>query len=193
MRLRSTFFALAVCGLSGCTTTDVVIPYQGPGSISLVEDDAAKLEIGTFSDRRGQEPNWLGEVRGKYYYPKTILVSPEPVWRVVRDLIQEGADERGMLAGRGDPPVYQLYGEVVQLDGRLPDGEGTTAHLTIRLFDLETREDVFETEHRVHLDELPRLGSAGILGRSIKDALNQAVTEALDDPTLRAVLDDGQV
>lgn len=180
-----------ICLLTGCSTVGVDLDYERGDLIAPIEQDAAKIRVGQFSDRRGQKSHWLGEIRGEYHYPKSILETNRPVSQLVRDIVEQGADDRGMLGGRTEPPTYQLYGQIVRLDGVTTEPAIVHAHLVVRLFDLDQSEDVYVADHRidhVEIEKAARARSPFILGNFVEDALNQAVADALEDPELRAIL-----
>ena len=179
---------IMVCWLTGCSTINVNIDYERGELVEPIEPKAAKIKIGQFSDRRPHKPNWLGEVRSQYHFPKSIVATRQPVSTIVRDIILKAAEDRGMIGTRSEPPIYQLYGQIMKLDGMATDPAIIHAHLVIRLFDLENSRDVYVADHEITQADRTKPDSALRLGNYVEDALNDAVAASLDDPDLRALL-----
>jgi len=174
--------------LSSCFSINAEVGYDPEKAVEPISAEAAPVSIGQFTDRRGTNKDWIGEVRGRYYFPRSVLTTNRPVTEVVRNVVVDGANERGMLAELNDPPRYQIYGSIVRLEGLETAPSDAHAHLIIRLFDLAESRDVHVGNYRA--DVSINAGSVGgnILDDVIEDALNRVVSESLDDPELQAIL-----
>ncbi len=190
-RFLASIGVLAFSLLAGCTVTEVNPAYKPTVKAGDIEPNYAKLTIGNFSDSRGAAPEWLGEFRARWTYPRSTLRSTYPVTKVVRDMIVRGAEDRLMLAGNGtNARVYQLYGQVNKLEAwaRVPVEARARAHLTTRLIRVANNEELYSGTHQVDLSNLDIDGDPEMLGRFVEEALNKAVQDALDDPEFRAAL-----
>ncbi|MGI9499606.1 MAG: hypothetical protein ACR2P3_06185 [Geminicoccaceae bacterium] len=177
--------SMVIVQLAGCSTSQVDLAYDQSGRIEPVGPETGKMTLGHFSDRRGVDPNWVGEIVGKYYYPKTVLETREPVTLAVRRVIEQGAEIRGMLSTRGADAIYQLSGEVIRLDGMISRGTEAHAVINIRLTKRDGSKEVYREQHRIDLNEVRTGQSANVLEGLLEDALNQAIVEALDSPAFR--------
>ncbi len=188
---------VALWTLAGCSVTEVRPAYKPKQAVERVEQGTAKLTIGSFADRRGTEPDWVGEIQGKYIYPKAVLETRDPVSKIVRDMVVRGAKARLMLAEdigsagyEVDPEVYQLYGQVKKLSGSAKgaaDAE-VRAHLVTRLVNVSDNDEIYTATHRVDLFNVDVDGNPAVLGDFVEEALNEVVQKSLDDPNLRKAL-----
>lgn len=191
MKKRS-HIAGAMAGLlffvAGCSAIDADIGYDPDVPVSLIEEDAAPIRIGQFTDRRGQKAHLLGKVSGTTSSLGSGLEADRPVTEIVRDVMTQAAYDRGMLSEGGDQTRYQLYGQITRLEG--VEGSPSMAHanLVARLFDLKENRDVYVTNHQVEHTASPASGYSFDLGKTIEEALNQVVALSLDDPGLRTFL-----
>ena len=146
------------------------------------------FKVGQFVDRRNHAPDWLGELRGKYYFPREDVHTSQPVSLVVRDLVRQGAEDREMLVEANVPAPYELYGQVTRLDGKVTDATEAHAHIVFRLFNHDSNDEVYTSNQRIDLNDARLYGSGTDLGDFVEDALNQAVAKALDDEAFREAL-----
>ena len=186
--LAALIVSISISSLGGCSTTQVDIGYRSSDLVAPVADEAVTFKLGQFVDRRGEAPDWLGEVRGKYYFPKETLKADRPVSWIVRDVFEKGAKDRGMLGETNVSTPYELYGHVEKLDGSVSDSTIAHAHLMVRLFNRDGSDDIFSASHHIDIVDPKIYGSAIDLGSFLEEALNQAVVETLDDPDFRQVL-----
>lgn len=200
-RLLAITGTVALLVLTGCSVTEVNPAYKPKEAVERVRQDTAKLTIGSFADRRGTEPEWLGEIRGKYIYPKAVLETRDPVSTIVRDMVIRGAKARLMLAEDVDgshgyengAEVYQLYGQVTKLSGSAQDKADAEvrAHLVTRLINVADNDEVYTATHRVDFPNVDIHGSPVLLGNFVEEALNEVVQKLLDDPEFRKALQSG--
>jgi len=191
-----TFVALGF--LAGCSVTEINPAYKPKETVESVEQSTVKLTIGNFADTRGTEPDWLGEISGKFVYPKSVLETRDPVSKIVRDMVVRGAEARLMLAedaggseGYEAPgEVYQLYGQVKKLSGSAKDVADAEvhAHLVTRLINVADNDEIYTGTHSVYRSNLDIDGSPARLGNFVEEALNEVVQKTLDDPDLRKAL-----
>ena len=192
IKTKAVLATLILAGLvgftSGCSTSQVDIGYSPGSPASSINDEAATFGLGQFADQRGQEPHWIGEVRGKYHYPKSIIETNRPVAQVVREIIKKGAEDRDMLRSGDGSRRYQLYGQVLRLDGIETEATVVRAHLVSRLIDLENNRQIHAADHKAERVVPLDTGNSADLESLIEEALNEVVAASLDDPKLREAL-----
>jgi hypothetical protein len=185
---RRSLLLIIIAVLAGCTSTKIALDYKPSNLVADVEPEDGKVRLGQFADRRGKAPRWLGEIKKEYYYPKETLEADRPVTLIVRDMIKEGAEERGLLSVRNAETMYQLYGQILELGASVSERTDVSAHLMIRLLNLEDNKEVHHAVHRVELGDHRLELDTDKLADLLEDALNQAVAASLDDPALRETL-----
>ena len=181
-------FAALAGLLSACSTSAVDIGYAPDVPVPLLDEQAATFEVGQFTDRRQKPPNWVGEIRGAYHYPKTILAADRTVAELVREIVEQGAYDRGMIDEDRGPSRYQFYGQIIRADGIETEDSVVHVHLVSRLIDLETNRQLHVNEHKIDRVAPLDITAGYYLNRLIEEALNDVVAASLDDPVLRQIL-----
>lgn len=187
-------FAAAACLLmsllAGCSTSSVDVSYAPKDPVDQTQSAPGNLTLGHFSDRRGKDPFWVGEIVGKYHYPKTILETTEPVTKVVRDVIERTAKRRGLLNDRGGDADYQLSGEIIRLHAITSEDTEAHAVISLRLTKRCGSEEVYRQQHRLDINNASGVRQADKLADLLEELLNQVVTDALDAQPFRDRLSD---
>jgi uncharacterized lipoprotein YajG len=138
--------------LAACSTTPVDVAYRpGASAPAIAQGSAARpvVAVGAFADQRGEDPNWLGSIRGGFGNPLKTLTTPEPVAEVVRKAFADGLSARGLLADSGGR--YTLTGTVQEFDATQMARREATAKVTLTLKDASTGRTIVSEpfEHRV--------------------------------------------
>ena len=184
--------------LAACSTTPVDVAYRpGAGASDSVaasrqqQQQRPVVAVGAFTDQRGEDPNWLGSIRGGFGNPLKTLTTPEPVALVVRRAFADGLAARGLLAGSGGGR-YTLTGTVQQFDATQMARREATAKVLVTLMDAATGRTILSEpfEHRVVAGSILTLrtgvfASVDELRDVAAQALNGAVDKALDSPAIR--------
>ena len=171
--------------LMSCMSEEVDLKFistYGPDHALPID---SQLSLGHFSDHRDKGPFWIGEILGQYRYPKTVLWTDEPVSRIVHNLVKVNADNRGLLSARSADAAYQLSGEIIRLDSIVADKAEARAFINVRLTTSDGSKQVYQKLHRAYLIDTPDEPKRHTATELLKDALNQAVSEALDAEDLR--------
>ena len=179
--------------LTSCMSEEVdlnFVPTYGADQALPID---SQLSLGHFSDHRDKGPFWIGEILGQYRYPKTVLSTEEPVTRIVHNLVKENADNRGLLSARAANAAYQLSGEIIRLESIVADKAEARAFINVRLTTSDGSKQVYQKLHRAYLVDTPDEPKRHTATELFKDALNQAVSEALDAEALREWLLVGDV
>jgi uncharacterized lipoprotein YajG len=180
--------------LAACSTTAVDVAYQpgGAGSAAATAGQQQRpvVAVSAFADQRGEDPNWLGSIRGGYGNPLKTLTTPQPVAEVVRKAFADGLASRGLLADAG--ARYTLNGTVQQFDASQYARREATAKVLLTLKDASTGRTLLAEpfEHTVVAGSILTLrtgvfASVDDLRDVAAQALNGAVDKALDSPAFR--------
>lgn len=179
--------------LAGCSTNQVSISYA-PAAGTIVQQGPAVIQLGTFSDARHVDPNFLGAVRGGFGQPLKTLVTKEPVSAVVRMGFSRGLAARGLLSN-GTDAAYMMTATIEKFD--CSQYVNREAHARIAMTVSETasgRIVMSETFQRDLARNNPNILDAGIVASSndlrvvAADALREIVDTALDSPKLKQAL-----
>jgi len=176
--------------LAGCTTSAVDVSYAPKNPVDQTQSAPGNLTLGHFSDRRDKDPFRVGEIVGKYHYPKTILETTEPVTKVVRKVIERTAQRRGLLNDRGGDADYQLSGEIIRLYAITSEDTEAHAVISLRLTRRGGSEEIYHQRHRVYVNNPSGVRQANKLADLLEEMLNQVVTDALDAKPFRDRLSD---
>ena len=187
--LICSFLALT---LVGCTTTRVSMEQQ---KYTGAKENHPVIAVGTFTDQRKHEPNWLGAIRGGYGNPLKTLTTPKPVKEVVRDTFEQALQQRGLAAAVGKAK-YRLDGDVVQYDCNQYARREAHVSLTLKLVNLATGREVYSKAIAVDNVEGSRLSLKTGIFASVDDlkvlaerTLAQAVSDFFADPGFKQAYD----
>jgi hypothetical protein len=175
---------------SGCSTT-VALKYEAPKTQLVKVEPAALVTVGTFDDKRGEEANYLGTIRGGYGNPLKRVYSSAPVSESVAAAFADGLRARGAYAD-AESAKYVLAGTITNLDCTLYMNYGAVARIDIILTERASGKrvfsDTFSKESKVASIGPGVFGSGSGLGELCRKNVCELVDMALDDPTLRAAM-----
>jgi hypothetical protein len=185
----SHFLLLAALGIAAalpsCSSTAVSLDYQPTLGQNIA--GPRKVAVGRFSDMRGENSYYLGEVRTPIGTPLERINSRVPVEEVVRNAFSHGLSSRGMLAGSGAP--YVITGEIMELHGDQVVRPAGYARIRVNVVRVSSGQIVFTrvyTGERVREMYLPGSGSpVPVIRELISRALQDVVDRALDDNAFR--------
>lgn len=184
-----------VLALAACSTTPVDVAYR-PSAASAAAATAQQrpvVSVGAFADQRGEDPNWLGSIRGGYGNPLKTLTTPQPVADVVAKAFSDGLASRGLLAAGGSGGGrYTLTGTVLTFDASQYARKEATAKVLLTLAEAASGRTVLSDtfENKVVAGNILTLrtgvfASVDELRDVAAQALNGAVDKALDSPAFR--------
>lgn len=178
--------------MAACGTTQVGLSYAPGASVSRAAT-ALPVDVGSFADRRGEPPTWLGAIRGGFGNPIKNLESSRPVAELVAAAFADGLRARGVAVAAA-PGRPRLSGVVRKLDCNQIARREANVDIELTVHDADGRVRLTKAYTATRLDGSIVTMSAGVFG-SVDDlrvtlelALREAVDKALDDPALRAAL-----
>ena len=117
MRVVTTMFMLlGVLAVSACSTTRVSLPYAaGAGGTPTAPTASPMVSVGSFSDRRGTDPHWLGAIRGGFGNPLKTIELENTASDVMAAAFSQALASRGLLA-TGPTGRYTLSGVIQKFD-----------------------------------------------------------------------------
>jgi hypothetical protein len=186
---------LLVLSMAACSTTKVPLKYyNAQGAIKTAAPPTGKtVNVGTFDDKRGEPPTWLGSIRGTYGNPIKNLESDQPVATIVQTEFVDGLHSRGIEASPTAP--VQLSGVVRKLDCNQVFRREANVEIEISVTDAATGKPVFtQTYSTSNIDGSVVSLNIGIFAavedlRALTEkTLRETVDKALDDPALRTAL-----
>ena len=197
MNPRSLFVfgaASALLTLSACTNSSVVsLDYVPSGQIVR---GSPNMSVGQFRDKRGEDPQTLGQVRLPLGPTVDTVQTRLPVSDIVRNAFAHGLEARGMLS---DTPRgrYVLRGDILDLRSQLLVHPYGYARIRVNVVDVSTdtvvHSRIYEGERQSNAYR-PGTGSPVPLLRELTSrALQEAVDRALDDLDMRQRLESSGV
>ena len=152
-----------------------------------------RLVLGHFSDRRGMAvKHWVGDIFGWFRYPKSVLATEEAVSVVVRRFVEDHARRRNLLTDRRPQAVYQLSGEIIQLQGTAYLDSEARAEINVRLTTPDGSEQVYEKSHEVYIVRSSGFFAYSSVKDALETALNKAIAEALEDDDFLEVIESAE-
>ncbi|HEY1053048.1 MAG TPA: hypothetical protein VGE39_24930 [Prosthecobacter sp.] len=184
--------ALAL-GFSSCTTSTSVVSLDYVPSGQIVRG-APEFAVGQFKDKRGMNPQVLGQVRLPVGPAVDTVQTRLPVSDIVRNAFAHGLEARGMLS-QTPRPRYLLRGDIQDLRVQLLVHPYGYARIRVNVVDQASGgvvySRVYEAERQSNAYR-PGSGSPVPMLRELTSrALQEAVDRALDDPQMRARLGSG--
>jgi hypothetical protein len=184
---------VALLVLAGCSTNKVSIGYF-PDAGTVVQSGPAVVQLGTFSDARGVDPNFLGAVRGGFGQQLKTLVTDQPISTVVRRGFSQGLAARGLLKDGTDAP-YTMTATIEKFDCSQYVNREAHARVVVTVSETASGRIVMsETFQRDLARHNPNLFDAGAFASTddlrvvAADALREIVDTALDSPKLKQAL-----
>jgi hypothetical protein len=184
---------VALLVLAGCSTNKVSIGYW-PDAGTVVQRGPAVVQLGTFSDARGVDANFLGAVRGGFGQQLKTLVTDQPINTVVRRGFSQGLAARGLLKDGTDAP-YTMTATIEKFDCSQYVNREAHARIAVTVSETASGRIVMsETFQRDLAKHNPNLFDAGAFASTddlrvvAADALREIVDAALDSPKLKEAL-----
>jgi hypothetical protein len=182
------FTAFSLAALSSCTTTSQVSLDYVPGSGRIVQG-TTEFTTQPFVDRRDVGPNELGTVRTQIGTPIENLQTRIPVAQIVTNAFGHALQSRRMLSAKS-AARYMITGEVLDLHCKLLVRPYGYAKLRVNVIEAGTgrivHSGIYEGE-RQSTAYIPGSGTpVPMLSDLASGALQDAVDQALDDPSMRA-------
>lgn len=191
---KALLLAAATLAFTGCATHPVSLKYESPANAVRAAPDAPPVSVGSFADARGDDPNWIGAIRGGFGNPLKTLVTAEPVSEIVRAYFRDGLRARGFTVSDSGGK-YQLAGTIRKLNSIQIARIEANVEIELEVLQLPGGQKIFgKTYSASNLEGSLITFEAGVFG-SVEDlrvlvdkTLREAVNKALDDPALRDVL-----
>lgn len=189
LALTGAVFAL---GLSACSNTSVVsLDYVPSGQMVRGAPDFA---VGQFKDKRGVNSLVLGYVRLPVGPAVDTVQTRLPVSDIVRNAFAHGLEARGMLS-QTPRPRFLIKGDIQDLRAQLLVHPYGRARIRVNVVDQANGgvvySRVYEAERQSNAYR-PGSGSPVPTLRELTSrALQEAVDRALDDPSMRERLGNG--
>ncbi|HKY91738.1 MAG TPA: hypothetical protein VJM11_11895 [Nevskiaceae bacterium] len=191
--IRSIACLLALVLLAGCTKTyKVGLPYRpttttAPAPLKV---SSGGVGVGTFQDRRGTDPRWVGAVRGRYGNLVKRLLSVETTPEVIRESLVNALDARGVRASTDKADVW-IEGQILKLDCSYLFNKEAHAHIAIRVLSA-SRAVVFTQTYRTDNEEsgrwAGRWADVNALAQFEQRTVNETIDKMFADPKFVAAL-----
>jgi len=182
---------LLALALAACTNS-VGLKYAPGSGIAKFDAPIAPVAVGVFDDQRGEPANWLGAIRGGYGNPLKNLESDQPVASLVQAAFVAGLQARG-VAVEPASAALQISGTVRQLDCNQYARQEANVEIDVAVTDKASGKRSFNRTYQA--SKLDGFTLATGVFASVEDlrvltekTLREAVDKALDDPALRAAL-----
>ena len=194
LRTLLLFTSLAAISLCSCTTTSQVSLDYVSGSGRMLQG-SAEFVTQPFVDRRDVGPNVLGTVRTQLGTPIENVQTRVPVAQIVTNAFGHALQARKMLSAKS-AARYMITGEVLDLQCNLLVRPYGYAKLRVNVIESGTgrivHSSIYEGERQSGV-YIPGSGTpVPMLGDLASGALQEAVDQALDDPSMRAQLGGGR-
>jgi hypothetical protein len=189
--MKSAFLclALSLASLTSCVTTKESLDYSEAAASGLRKGGKANVTVSLFQDRRGMEPNYLGQVRpgGGLTFKK--IETNIPVVDVVKNTFGYGLHIRGM-AGQPGKSGWRIGGIIREFNCDQVVRSGSNVELLVMLYQPGAETPAFRKTYQAEKTETSlAIGDTNLLKTLASSALQEVVDRALDDPELRAYTD----
>jgi uncharacterized lipoprotein YajG len=112
--VKTLIVLLSLVLTSACSTTPVDVTYAPNSSIVSATKAAPVVAIGSVSDGRKNDANWLGAIRGGFGNPIKVLETKGPVSDVVKKALVDGLASAHLLTV--NDAKYALNVDVMRFD-----------------------------------------------------------------------------
>jgi uncharacterized lipoprotein YajG len=188
--LKRFAIVLGLAILTGCSTTSVGLKY---GAIEGGQPAriGATVSVGTFVDKRNEDPRWLGAIRGGFGNPLKTLQSSQPVSEVVQAAYIDAVKARGMNIAPSAP--LEIAGTIIDLNCTQMSHREATVVLELTVTEKATGQRRFaQTYSAKSVSQFQMAG--GILApiedlrRDLEKTLGEAIDKSLNDPRFTAAM-----
>jgi uncharacterized lipoprotein YajG len=180
--------------LTGCVTRDVGLKYATNATATPASVTAPAVSAGSFVDQRGEEPTWLGAIRGGYGNPIKTLDATPSVSSVVQTAFSDGLQARGFKTS-GNAKAYQVNGVIKKFDCSQYVRREAHAEIEVSVYDTAGGKALFTRTYTADNLEGSLLAvntgvfaSVDTLRALAEKTLDQVVDKALDDSALRSAM-----
>jgi hypothetical protein len=188
------FTSAIAISLCSCTTTSQISLEYVPGSGRILQGNA-EFVTQLFVDRRDVGPYELGTVRTQLGTPIENLQTRVPVAQIVTNAFGHALQSRKMLSAKS-AARFMVTGEVLDLQCNLLVRPYGYAKLRVNVIEAGTGRIVHSAIYAGERQRGAYIPGSGtpvpILGDLASGALQDAVDQALDDPSMRAQLGGGR-
>lgn len=184
---------LGLAVLTGCGTTNVGLKYGAaegarPGKIGAA---VPAVSVGTFVDKRNEDPRWLGAIRGGFGNPLKTLQSSQPVSDVVQAAYIDALKARGMAIAPS--AALEIAGTIIDLNCTQMSHREATVVLELTVTEKATGQRRFaQTYSAKNVSQFQMVG--GIMApvedlrRDLEKTLGDAIDKSLNDSGFSAAL-----
>jgi hypothetical protein len=147
--------------------------------------------VGSFTDDRGTEPDWLGAIRGGYGNPLKKLRTDKPTSEVVEAAFRDALQTRKMLGSKATSNI-SIQGSITKFDCSYYFNREAHAHLLVNVVSIPSRTVLFSRSYTT--DNKESGVGAGIFGDTdhltefAQRTLNQTIDKVLSDPNFMEAL-----
>lgn len=127
--------------IAACSTSKVSLSYDAKTPVP--EAAQALVSVGSFVDRRGTDPHWLGAIRSGLGNPITTLELQNSASEMMQEAFREALAARGLLVA-GKTGRYALSGTIVKFDCSQLVRREAHADLMVTITDIETGKVVMD-------------------------------------------------
>lgn len=185
--ITASFIALLLCA---CSTNTVNLTYdQMQKDTQAHSASKASVIVGTVSDDRKNDPNWLGAIRGGFGNPLKILTTEKPVSEVVKTALVDGLKANGW--SEKSNAHYRLDITMLRFDCSQYVRREAHIQLGVAVLNTKTNELVFNKQYNAdNVNGSLAAFDAGIFGsvddlkKVANDTLQDAIDQIVSDPTL---------
>jgi hypothetical protein len=172
--------------MSGCTMSQVSLDYQP--ALAQVVSGKPVLNVGRFTNSRGETSKYLGVVRTPIGTPLEYIYTRMPVEEIVRNAFSHACSARGMLTSTTNAQ-FIITGEVLEMSCQQLVHPYAYVRIRMNVVRASNGQMVFTRVYageRQNAAYRPGSGSPVPALRELASrALQDAVDRALDDPEFR--------
>lgn len=175
---------------AACSTTRVDLGYVSSSAVK--SQSSGVVQLGSFTDDRGEPSNWLGAIRGGFGNPLKNLETSIPVNKLVEAAFSDGLRSRGIDVQSGNTKRL-ITGSIKKLDCNQIVQREANAAIDIKVIDLTSQAIIFSRSYSSTKYE--NTGLATGVFASVEDlriltekALQEVIDKMMDDSELRVAL-----
>jgi len=179
------FASFLVLLLGGCSTYVVSIKYESTGQFVANAPGQVMATVGSFTDERGEDSDWLGDLKGGPGNSVKTLRTGKPIKEMVEAAFADALRVRNMLGTKEDSKVA-IEGKIMRFDCNYYVNREAHAYLRVNVVALPSRALLFSNVYRTDKNEWGL--ASGMLGEPYQLAglaqttLNETIDKALSDP-----------
>ena len=184
------FASFLVLFLGGCSTYVVSIRYEPTAQIVANAPGQVMATVGSFTDERGEDSNWLGAIKGPENSLKTLR-TVKPIKEMVEIAFTDALRVRNMLGTKENSKVA-IEGKIMKFDCNYYVNREAHAYLQVNVVASPSRALLFSNVYRTDKNEWGlasgMLGEAYQLAGFAETTLSETIDKALSDPRLIEVM-----